>query len=290
MSPLDNELRRTLTQHASDVDAGSDLWTQVEHRARVLHRRRLALGSVTGAAVVAAVVVVVGVSVTGGTNADKLVPVNPGPSNSASASPSPAVSPKLSNAIPPLLPNGHVPVFAWPRVGAHPRWLHWDAVLQSMKPQMPADFAPLVAPYVIGSGDTDGGAVAVFVVRAGDHLVAGAVLESAPGEAVAVHDIAADGDVPFVGVVVHVEAAGGAVDDGIVVGAPTIGQIEFKLPGETDFHAVEGGADPRWATVTLGHVQPGEPVAQVRVLDGDGNLDRPLGSGPIQQGLTFPDV
>lgn len=289
MSPLDNELRRTLTQHASDIDPTPELWANVERQARALHRRRVAIGGVTGAAVVAAVVVV-GVGVSGGNQADKLVPVNPGPSNSASSSPSPVASPAPSNANPPLLPNGHVPVDAWPRVGANATWVQWDLVLQSMPDQMPSDFAPLGQPRVIGSGDSDGGPVAVFVVKAGDHLVAGAVLRSAPDEAVAVHDIASDGDVPYVGVVVRVRASGGPVDDGIVVGAPTTGQIEFKLPGEPTFHVVENGTDPRWATVTLGHVQPGQPVAQVRVLDGDGNIDSPSSSGPIQQGLTFPDV
>ena len=282
MSPLDNELRRTLTQHASDVDATSDLWAGVEHRARVIHRRRVAFGGVTGAAVVAAVVVV-GVNVTGGSNAAKLVPIEPGPSNSAAPSPSPVVTATSS-------PLARMPVTEWPRVGADATWVNWDAVLASMPAQMPSGFEPLGEPAVIGSGDTDGGAVAVFVVKAGGHLVAGAVLRSKPDEAIAVHDIATDGDVPYVGVVVRVSASGGAVDDGIVVGAPTTGQIEFKLPGESSFHAVEGGADPRWAAVTLGQVRPGEPVAQVRVLDGDGNLDKSRYTGPIQQGITFPDV
>lgn len=288
MSPLDNELRRTLTQHASDVDATSDLWTSVEHRARVIHRRRVAVGGVSGAVVVAAVVVV-GVNVTGGSNAAKLVPLDTGPSSSASPSPSPSVSP--SPVASPTIGPVAVPVSQWPPAGETPTWVNWDGVLQSLPAQMPTDFTPLGEPTAIGSGDTDGGPVAVFVVKAGDHLVAGAVLKSAPGEAVAVHDIATDGDVPYVGVVVHVRAPGGGVDDGVVVGGPTTGQIEFKLPGESSFHAVEGGgADPRWATVTLGQVQPGEPVAQVRVLDGDGNLDQPRYAGPIQAGLTFPDV
>lgn len=279
MSPLDNELRQTLTRHASDVDATSDLWTSVEHRARVIHRRRVAFGGVTGAAVVAAVVVV-GVNVTGASNADKLVSVTPGPSNSVS--PSAVASPTLGGIA--------VPVTEWPRVGGDATWVNWDAVIASMPAQMPSGFTPLGQPTVIGSGDTDGGAVAVFVIQAGGHLVAGAVLRSKPDEAVAVHDIADDGDVPCVGVVVHVSAPGGAVDDGVVVGAPTTGQIEFKLPGEPSFHAVEGGTDPRWAAVTLGPVQAGEPVAQVRVLDGDGNVDKPRYTGPIQAGVTFPDV
>ena len=281
MSPIDNELRRTLTQHASEVDAGSDLWVQVEHRARVIHRRRMAFGGMTGAAVVAAVVVV-GVNMTGGSDAVKIQPLDPGPSNSAASSPSPVPTATLGR-VP-------VPVTEWPQVGTDPTWVKWDAVLQSLPAQMPADFTPLSQPTAIASGDTDGGPAAVFVVKAGDHLVAGAVLKSAAGEAVAVHDIATDGNVPYVGVVVHVSAPGGAVDDGLVVGAPTTGQIEFKLPGETSFHAVDGGTDPRWAAVTLGRVRPGDPVAQVRVLDGDGNMDRPAGTGPIQAGLTFPDV
>src|SRR3954447_13180520 len=144
MSPLDNELRRTLTQHASDVDATSDLWVQVEHRARVLHRRRVALAGVSGAGVVAAVVVV-GLTVAGGSQADRVVvPLNPGPSDSATASPSPAVSPTLE--------GGRVPVTEWPRVGASATWVQWNAVLQSMPAQMPSDFAPLGEPAIIGSG------------------------------------------------------------------------------------------------------------------------------------------
>jgi hypothetical protein len=282
MSPLDNELRRTLTQHASDVDATSDLWVQVEHRARVLHRRRVALAGVSGAGVVAAVVVV-GLTVAGGSQADRvIVPLNPGPSDSAMVSPSPTVSPTAL--------GGRVPVTEWPRVGANATWVHWDAVLQSMPAQMPSAFTPLREPTIIGSGDTDGGPVAVFVVKAGGHLVAGAVLRSAPDEAVAVHDIATDGDVSYVGVVVPLDGGGGSVDDGVVVGAPTTGQILFKLPGDSDFHTVEGGADPRWAAVTLGHVQAGQPTAQVQVLDGNGDIDNSAYTGPIQVGVTFPDV
>jgi hypothetical protein len=178
----------------------------------------------------------------------------------------------------------------WPRVGNEPSWVRWDAVIRSLPPQIPAGFAPLGDPQVVGSGDTDGGPVAVFVVPAGGHLVAGAVLKSDPGTAVAVHDIATDGDVPYVGVVVHVAAAGGAVDDGVVVGAPTTGQILFKLPGQAEFHPTESAGDPRWATVTLGQVTAGQPVAQVQVLDGDGNTDRPSYTGPIQAGVTFPDL
>jgi hypothetical protein len=281
MSPIDTELRRTLTQRASEVQVAEDLWLGVEQRARALHRRRVAFGGVTGAAVVTAVVLI-GVNVTGGGQADKPVPLNPRPSSSAASTPSPSASPTMGGS--------RMAVTEWPLVGADPTWVKWDVVLRSMPAQMPSDFAPLGAPHIVGSGDTDGGAVAVFVVRAGAHLVAGAVLESAPGKAVAVHDIASDGDVPYVGVVVHVPAPGASVDDGVVVGAPTTGQIEFKLPGESTFHAVEGGTDPRWAAVTLGQVRPGDPAAQVRVLDGDGNVDRPRGTGPIEAALTFPDV
>jgi len=275
MSPLDTELRHTLAERAADVDGGTDLWVRVEQRARVLHRRRVAAGGAAGAVVVAAVVVV-GVGVAGGNQADRVVPSHPGPLPSTTTAQTPTA--------------GRDSVAAWPAVGADPTWVKWDAVVQSMPAQMPSGFAPLGTPHVIGSGDADGGPVAVFVIPVGDHLVAGAVLRSAPDVAVAVHDIPTDGDVPYVGVVVHVQASGGQVDDGVVVGAPTTGQIEFRLPGESAFHPVEGGADPRWAAVTLGHVTPGEPVAQVRVLDGDGNMDRGSNTGPIQVGLTFPDV
>lgn len=290
MSPLDNELRQTLMRHASDVEDTSGLWASVEHRARVIHRRRVAFGGVTGAAVVAAVVVV-GVNVTGGSDAARLTTIDPGPSSSAPSSPAPSStaspSPRVTATLPPV---GRTPVTEWPRVGPDATWVNWAAVLASMPAQMPSGFEPLGEPAIIGSGDTDGGAVAVFVVKAGAHLVAGAVLRSRPDEAIAVHDIAADGDVPYVGVVVHVPAPGGAVDDGIVVGAPSTGQIEFKLPSEPSFHPVEGGTDPRWAAVTLGQVHAGDPVAQVRVLDGNGNIDSPRYTGPIQAGVTFPDV
>lgn len=281
MSPLDNELRHTLSEHATDVDDSPDLWVRVEHRAQVMHRRRLAAGGVVGTAVLAAIVVV-GVNITSGNQADRLVPATPTPSSSMQ--PSPSATPV------PTLPGGHVPVTAWPTVGSDPGWVQWNAVVRSLPAQMPQGFAPLGGPVVIGSGDTDGGPVAVFVIPAGHHLVAGAVLRSAPDVAVGVHDIPTDGDVPYVGVVVQVSAPGGTVDDGVVVGAPTTGQIEFKLPDEPDFHSVDSGSDPRWATVTLGRVQPGQPVAQVRVLDGDGNLESPSAVGPIQAALTFPDV
>lgn len=281
MSPLDNELRRTLTQHAADVDGAADLWERVEHRARVMHRRRVAAAGAVSAAVVAAVVGV-GINVAGGDRADRVVPLTPPPSATTQPSPSSTTAPGQ--------PGGRVPVTRWPAVGQDPAWVQWDAVLASMPAQMPSDFAPLGVPHVIGSGDTDGGSVAVFVVPAGGHLVAGAVLQSAPDVAVAVHDLPTDGDVPYVGVVVRVTTSGGAVDDGVVVAAPTTEGIEFKLPGESAFHPVESGTDPRWATVTLGQVTPGAPVAQVRVVNGAGNAGRTSNSGPIQAGLTFPDV
>lgn len=274
MSPLDTELRRTLAEHAAYMDGAADLWLGVEHRAQVMHRRRLAAGGMTGAAVVAAVVVV-SFGVATGTQADRVVPTTPQPSGST---------------ITTSLPAGSVPVMSWPAVGADPTWVHWDAVLASMPEQMPPGFAPLGTPHVIASGETDDGAAAIFVLSAGSNLVAAAVLRTAPGVATAVHDIPADGDVPFIGVILPTGDSSAPVDDGVVVGAPSTGQIEFRLPGQQDFHAVEGGADPRWAAVTLGRVTPGTPVAQVRVLDGDGNTDRPVYSGPIEVGVTFPDI
>ena len=279
MSPLDTELRHTLVEHAADMNDTPDFWVGIEHRAQVIHRRRVATGGVAGAAVVAAVVVV-SVGAMTGTQADRIRVLVPPPSTTARAQSTPNGT----------LPDGHVPVTEWQPVGTDPTWVRWDAVLASMPDQMPSGFAPLGTPHVVGSGDTDGGAIAVFVVSAGDNLVAAAVLRKAPGVAVAVHDIPADGDVPFVGVVVEATSSSGAVDDGVVVGAPSTGQIEFRLPGQQDFRAVEGGADPRWAAVTLGHVTPGNSVAQVRVLDGDGNTDHPRYTGPIEVGVTFPDV
>jgi hypothetical protein len=280
MSPLDNELRQTLAQHAADVDSTNDLLTGVESRARSMRRRRLSAAGVSGVAVIAAVVTV-GVTVIGGNGADRVhVRIGTTPSSSASNQPSPS---------PTALP-GSAGAMGWPLVGADPTWVQWDAVVRSLAPQLPTGFGPIGVPHAIGAGDTDGGLVAVFVVPAGDHLVAGAVLRTAPGAAVAVHDVAPDGDVPYVGVVVRVQGGGGSVDDGVVVGAPTTGQILFKLPGESAFRPVDGGADPRWATVTLGHVSAGQPVAQVRVLDGDGKTDSSTFTGPIGSGLTFPDV
>ena len=279
MSPLDDELRRTLTMHASDVEDSADFLTKVEHRARTIHRRRLAAGGFGGAAVVvAAVFVSLAVADNGGGN-HALVPVTP-----PSGGPSASASPTGATAV-----QGADSVMHWPRVGAQPTWVRWDAVLGSLPRQMPADFAPIGAPSVVGTVDTDGGAVTVFVVPTGDHLVAAAVLRSDPQVAVAVHDIARDGAVPLVGVVVRVPTPSGPVDDGVVFAAPTTGQILFKLPGQAQFEPVEGD-DPRSAAVTLGHVTPGDAVAQVEVFDGNGDLDHPAYRGPIQVGFTFPDV
>jgi hypothetical protein len=280
MSPLDNELRQTLAQHATDVDGTTDLLTRVEGRARSMRRRRLSVAG-AGGVVAIAVVVTVGFTITGGSSADRVsVPLD---------TPSPSTPTNHSSPSPTPLP-GSSGVLAWPLVGEPPDWVRWDAVVHSLAPQLPTGFGPIGQPLTIGEGDTDGGPVVVFVVPVGDHLVAGAVLRTAPGAAVAVHDIASDGDVPYVGVVVHVQSSAGSVDDGVVVAAPTTGQILFKLPGESGFRPVEGGADPRWAAVTLGHVSGGQPVAQVRVLDGDGNTDLSTYTGPIEVGLTFPDV
>lgn len=282
MSPLDNELRQTLAERASDIDDVNDLLSQVESRAQAIHRRRVGAAGLGGTAAVAAVVVL-GVALTGGAGTDRVrVPQTPQASESSGPS-SPSPTPLPSSG------SGHIVAMAWPRVGPNPTWVRWDAVVHSLPSQVPAGFGAVGGPSVLGSGETDGGPVAVFVVPVGDHLVAGAVLESDPGTAVAVHDIAPDGDVPFVGVVVHVQASGGAVDDGVVVGAPTTGQILFKLPEQPTFVSTESTGDPRWSTVTLGQVTPGQPVAQVELLDGNGDTGRPIYSGPIQVGLTFPN-
>src|SRR6476646_2530249 len=142
MSPLDTELRHTLAEHAADTTDTRDLWVRVEHRAQVIHRRRVATGGVAGAAVVAAVVVVSVGAMSGSSQGDRVVPIHqPEPSSSTQSSPT----------MPGTLPNGHVPVTAWQAVGADPTWVRWDAVLMSMPSQMPSGFAPLGTPHVIGS-------------------------------------------------------------------------------------------------------------------------------------------
>lgn len=289
MSPLDTHLHDTLAQHAADVEAPADLLRRVERRAQTMHRRRVALAT-TGTAAVTALAIVGGLTLTGDQTHDAVkVPIaNPGGTPSAAL---PTLPPSPTPTATPGSSSGQTPVTSWPMAGSIATgWVTWGAVVRSLRTQVPADFLPLGDPRAIGATDTDGGEVVVFTVpAAGDRLVAAAVLQSAPGTAVGAHDIASDGNVPWVGVIVPVQTTSGTVDNGIVVGPPTTGQILFKLPGESKFRPVEG-TDPRIAAVTLPHVEPGQPVAQVRVLSGDGIDDSSAYSGPIQQGVTFPDV
>ncbi|MDQ1695235.1 MAG: hypothetical protein QOJ03_588, partial [Frankiaceae bacterium] len=272
MSPIDDELRTTLRTRALDIVDGTDPLTGVERRARVIQRRRIAVGT-TGGLTFVAVAVVGGLALTGASTDRLQAPPLAQHTADPSSSPSPSTSTSpVPSPTPTLLPAS-AGALGWRSAGSGTDdWVRWSAVRASVAEQVPADFLPIGTPHVVGTGDTDGGAVVVFVVPAGAHLVAGAVRKDAAGEATAVHDIADDGDVPYVGVVVRVQSSSGPVDDGLVVGAPTTGQILFKLPGQPDFVPAEG-ADARWATVTLGLVQPGQPAAQVQVLDGDGNTD-----------------
>lgn len=59
MSPLDDELRRTLAVHAGDVPPMLDPLTAVESRARGIHRRRQAIGGACAAAVLVSAAIVV---------------------------------------------------------------------------------------------------------------------------------------------------------------------------------------------------------------------------------------
>ena len=283
MSPLDVHLRETLDREADDAPQPSDMFVGVERRARSIHRRRMTWAAGSTAAVVASVAVAGSLTLGGGQSTLRTPIAHDGsPSSSPSA---------IQSGVPTPAPaTAHASAMTWPVAGTGTAdWVHWSAVLTSVESQVPAGFTPVGEPHVVGVGDTDGGAVVVFVMPAGDHLVAGAVLSTAPGQALAVHDIATDGDVPYVGVVVRVQSSSGPVDDGVVVGAPSMDEISFRLPGQPAFVRAEGGSDRRWATVTLGRVEAGAPVAQVRVQGsaGDGHTRY---EGPVEVGVTFPDV
>ncbi|HEU5035067.1 MAG TPA: hypothetical protein VFT62_09970 [Mycobacteriales bacterium] len=293
MSPLDSHLHDTLTQHAADVGAPVDLFGAVERRARTLRRRRVAVAT-AGTAAVAAVAVVGGLTLTGGGDNDTLrAPIahagsgtpsatSPSPAASASATPSPVTTATGQPAASTNYP------MSWPRVpDAAVAWVDWPAVQRSMAGQLPAGFDPPQHLRPLAVFDTDAGAATVFVAASGGRTVAGAVLQAAPTAAVAVHDI--DAAAAQVSAIVRVAASGGAVDDGLVVAAPTAGQILVQQPGQTTYSPVPG-SNARTATITLGRVVPGQPVAQIKVLDGNGDTDKPLYQGPIGVGYTFPDV
>ena len=59
MSPIDEQLRTTLRQRAEDVNANGDPFTAIEHKARGIHRRRVAAGAAGALAVVVAAAVAI---------------------------------------------------------------------------------------------------------------------------------------------------------------------------------------------------------------------------------------
>lgn len=285
MSPLDTHLRDTLAEHAGDVEAPRDLFGLVERRARALHRRRVALAT-TGTAAVAALAVVGGLTLTGGSGTDTVrapithggSPITTGPTPLSSPSPATTATgtPASATAYP----------MSWPEVPkATVSWVQWPAVQASIAKQLPPSFDPPQRLRPLAVLDTDGGPAVLLVAASGGRTIAAAVLQSDPATAVAVHDTDSTAQVSAV---VRVRTGNGTVDDGLVVAAPGAGRILFLLPGQTNYG---GHSDPdqRWATITLGHVVPGQPVAQMRILDGDGKQTA-LYDGPIGVGVTFPDI
>lgn len=288
MSPLDTHLHETLAERAGDVEAPRDLFGLVERRARTLHRRRVALAS-AGTAAVTALAVVGGLTLTGGSGTDTVrAPITHG------GAPTPAPTPTLpAGAISPGPTATGAPAvsrdepMSWPQVPAEDvAWVQWPAVQRSMSQQLPADFDPPQQLRPLAVLSTDGGKAVLFVAASGGRTVAAAVVQDDPATAVAVHDVEPGAE--QVSAVVRVTSESGPVDDGLVVAAPGAGHILFMLPGQEDGRGYSDLGN-RWASVTLGHVVAGQPVAQMKVLSGDGS-DKPLYEGPIGVGWTFPDV
>lgn len=261
MSPIDNHLRESLSRHAAEAPAESDWFTTIERRAQTMRRRRMAW--ISGAtSVVLAGGVIGGLAVAGGDRDTVKVPIGNGNSETPSPSATPSGFPgDLSNDMPPPA-NGYLdwPYREGPGVAA--------AELAYLDERSLWGGRVGDAIVVIGQKVDDAGVVranAWISENRETYQIAGARMKPERTN-----------EVSFV-------LPGEAYPWVLVIGAPTTGQIEYAADGSTyePVETVEG-----WALFK----RTGNEDDRIRVLDGDGDLDRPLYEGPIDTGPSEPDV
>jgi hypothetical protein len=262
MSPIDNHLRDSLTQHAAEVSDDVDRFAAIERRARDMHRRRVAW--VSGAtAVVLAGGVVGGLALTGGDHDTLQVPVTDG-----SGTPTPGPSGGGSTASP--VPKASLDTY---------RFLGWPT--RHGPGTSAADFAD----DVLWGGELPDGTFVVVRQATVKHEARAVALITPPtgDEYTLIGAQLAENtrEVSFV-------LPGNAYPWVLVIGVPGTAQIEYETdPGEfSPVETVDG-----WALFkrTGSGPRSSEPD-RIRLLDGDGDVDHPLYYGPIDTGPSEPDV
>lgn len=282
MTPLDQELRTALAARAAAVDPSPDPLAGIETRARGLRRRRLLTAVVGAALAVTAVAVAVPAlnSQDRGAGPSQFATVPPTPGASG-PTPTPGTSPATATA--PAAPGN---VLAWPVTGqapaaaevvdvttryaaarkrraeeAHYRALHSDLTESGVR-------------YTVGQAWLDGDHTAFDVSWVQDRSTAPVF-----------HVWGATPRTPAVRAFVLGIAATFSSDLLILVPRPGVGQLSYSPDATTALSPVASGPDP----VALLPRPAGSTGDRVEVLDGDGNLDRPLYRGPVSTllcGLT----
>jgi hypothetical protein len=260
MSPIDNHLRDTLNEHATEVADGGDLFAAVEQRARTMHRRRVAWAS-GATAVVLAGGVLGGVTLFGTDQDTVKAPIG----NDGNGTPTPSATPTPSESAPPG-PVAERSFLQWPyREGdgvAAAELAYLDE--HSLWGGAVGDAIVVIGQQADGAGNVRARA---WVSTHGEtYQLEGAVLKPAVTSEVS---FVLPGDAyPFV----------------LVIGAPTTGQIQYAEDAET-FRDVPEMRDG-WALFK----RTSDGNDRIRVLDGDGDLDHPAYEGPIDTGPSEPDV
>ncbi|MCU1593914.1 MAG: hypothetical protein JWO12_1306 [Frankiales bacterium] len=263
MSPIDDELRRTLRDRADALLPAADPLSGIEQRARSVTRRRRTAAGLSGALVVVAGLAIALPQLSSDPGKRVVVQV-------ATASPTPSAAPvaEPSNLL------------GWEPRG-NPAALPPESVLQAVADAFGAHdvsrahYAPLFTysrgsvPYTIGQAWMTGDAAAHTFGYArfatGTEVLLGAVTSKTA--AVVAFQI---GNLP-----------GETTDLLVLVPRPGTGQVSYSPDGTAAFAPVASGRSDLDA---IGLVNRSRRASndRVQVLDGDGNLDAPLYEGPVQ--------
>ncbi len=267
MSPLDDELRTLLGQRAADIAPSPDPLAGIESRARRIRRNRIA-ASLTGAALAVAVVAAVVPSVL----PDKLA-------DGGSTQFADDDAPDRASEIP---PSGLDPANPWPYRG-NPSLIS-DGAVQALRDAWAAanhpesQISPLVGLENKSSKETE---IAFVSTAKGVNTFAVATTSISGWQVLY--------QAPFTAGETALMAAlpGDEVPRLMVVASPrTIGDLSYASDGSS--FATANGPFPGVAFVPL---EGDTSKDAVRVLDGNGDLDKPLflGPAPDYQRVDRPD-
>lgn len=270
MTPLDDQLRESLSTHAAQVAPSSDPLAGIEARATRIRRRRVAAAVTGAAAAVAAVALVVP-----GLLPERTTTVQPGatPPASVSASASPSAAPSQTADVPANL-------------------LHWELRGTDAVSPSTLDLRTRFAQALNRSGDAEQTMYSPLYVDRVDGVAftTGQAWFDGSDNAYTVSYAVGPDNVPqfFLGPVTPTAPWGLAFlisgipghDLLVVVPRPGIGQVSYSAHASGGFDPVANG---RSDLDGIGLVERGLNAFDDRleVLDGDGNMDHPLYRGPV---------